>query len=164
MLNLDAISPDKRNLVSALVKEAEDEMPKTCLHEGIHVLYSRRLGFNPDVTGPELLERNGLPWFRLASVQGLPPKFQAEGEPVAVAKVFLAPFVLGFGNTDADLDNFTIWCAARFPDSTATEEKLFLDQVIDSIQTDIEDPDFQTELQATVAEVREVLLEKQQTV
>jgi hypothetical protein len=69
----------------------------------------------------------------------------------------LAPYLLRFGNTDADLDNFATWYSAKFLQSGETEEKLFLDQVMNSVQADMEDPKFHTQLQEIAAEVREVL-------
>jgi hypothetical protein len=148
---------ETQHLISKFVLEAAEEMPKTCRHEAVHILYSKRLGFDPELLGPALLRREGKFWFRLAAVEFLPEQMQMEADPVAVAKTFLGPICLGLNQTDTDIANFVNWYARRFPSQTKTDEKYFLTRVMESVRADAKQSNFQTELQSITAEVREAL-------
>lgn len=127
-----------------------------CLHEGTHLFYCRKLGFEPRLYGPSVIfDEVSVKFRRLDSaVQGLPHEIKMSAEPLLVAKQFMAPFYteqkLISGRTIeqmwkdclGDLRNFNDWATQRQRLLGDVKGIVSMDEVRDSVFKDLRSPAF----------------------
>jgi hypothetical protein len=115
----------------------------TAIHESIHVVYARDLGYSPEIYGPEFHYHPGLGWRQAnATVGGLPRSIMMNGDPILVGKHYLGPghFISMLGGNleqeeiwkdgpwrwewQGDLSIYNEWCVKRHHEKRDLHEQL----------------------------------------
>ena len=106
---------------------SEKDRASLYLHEGAHLVYSRELGFEPELCGPSIDFDETFGVFRSldGSTEGLPREIKMNADPLAVAKQLLGPAFVEekllnhytpehiWLTAKGDLKNFNNWYVER---------------------------------------------------
>lgn len=166
----DSVPASKQNAAIEASKDLacwfflfDDEVNAMALHEAIHLLYLRKIGFELQLYGPRVIYNANTEELlcRFAMVELPPDDALLNANPIAGAKAYIGPNVILKKLTAVQVDRINEWtetdiakCRRWWKRKGQSEDTFdtFLELVEHDIVNELQDPGFRAQLEQTARE------------